>query len=205
MKYLVALLALVSCSLFAAVNPHFDEAWGSTFYVGVGDKAHGTGVQINSQCVITANHVVAEPKAKITIVDPTGKVVVAGSIKASDPVADLAVVCSQTALAGHAARIAKTMPPHYSPVFSLGFPLQNTQILTEGRYQLHGMVTADIAPGNSGGGVFDETSGQLIGLSQAIDEYATAEGDFVFPYLQTIIESPDLIVFLNQNKIEFQS
>src|ERR1700685_2007895 len=101
MKYLVSLLALVSCSLFAAANPHFDEAWGSTFYVGVGDKAHGTGVQINSRCVVTANHVVNDPQGKISLIDPTAKVVVSATVTASDPVADLAVVCSPAALNGH--------------------------------------------------------------------------------------------------------
>lgn len=202
MKFILSLLVLFSCSLLAAVNPHFDEAMGSTFYVGVG-QGHGTGVQINPKCVVTANHVVADPKEQIKLIDPTGKIVPA-SIAASDPVADLAVVCAAQKLSGHSARISESMPKRYAPIFSLGFPLQNAQILTEGRYQENSTVTADIAPGNSGGGVFDEETGQLIGLSQAIDEYASTEGNFVFPYLQTIIESPTIISFLNSHQIEHQ-
>lgn len=205
MKYLLLLVVFFSCSLSAGTNPHFDEAWGATFYVGVGEKGgHGTGVQINPNCVVTANHVVSDPQEKIKLVDPTGQVTVVGTVTASDPVVDLAVVCSPTTLYGHAAMIAKSMPPRYAPVFSLGFPLQNAQIMTEGRYQGNNTVTSNIAPGNSGGGTFNEDTGQLVGLSQAIDEYASVEGNFVFPYLQTVIPAPSIIGFLNAHQIEYQ-
>lgn len=201
MKFLLSLLVFFSCSLFA--NPHFDEARAQTYYVRVGD-GHGTGVVINSRCIITASHVVADAKTPVVIIDPSGNALGA-TIKVSDAVDDLAVVCAETNLNTPPTHIARSLPPRYEPVFALGFPLQNAQVLTEGRYQYKGLVTVDIAPGNSGGGVFDADTGQLIGLSQAIDIYTTPGGDLGFPYLQTIIPSVDIISFLDAHKIEYTS
>ena len=199
MKALLSLLLLVSSAAFA-VNPHFDEARAGTVYIGVGD-GHGTGVAINDHCALTAAHVVSGAKS-ITLIDQGGS---HPAVALSDEAVDLAVVCVASGINAKSVRIARTLPPRYTPVFSLGFPLQEAQILTEGRYQENDMVTAEIAPGNSGGGVFNEETGQLIGLSDAIDEYHNYTSDFVFPHLQTIIDSVDIIKFLDAHKVEYQS
>ena len=72
-------------------------------------------------------------------------------------------------------------------VSAIGFPLSYQWIFTHGEYQGNSTVTAASAPGNSGGGVFDE-DGHYIGLVQTIALYMSPYGALTFGHIVGIVE-----------------
>lgn len=94
------------------------------------------------------------------------------------------------------------MPPQYSTVFTIGYPLGKNNILTTGNYQGDDEITTPIAWGNSGGGVFDE-SGALIGIAIAVS-LRTIEGHvFIINHLATMTTIRDIVAFLDESQIPF--
>jgi len=196
MKALLALILLASC----ATPNHFEHARAQSFFVQTKD-GHGSGVAINEYCVLTVAHVLSSET--VILVDDNGHTTPAVT-RAVDAVHDLGVACAPTKLNAPVVRLAKTMPLRYAPVFAIGNPLTYTQILTEGRYQMNGAVSAPIAPGSSGGGVFN-ADGELIGLSDTIALYNITEGVLTFAHLQGIVEVGDIAAFLQANQISYSS
>lgn len=173
----------LAASLVTMTNPSLtveQAAAASTVRVNVG-KGHGTGVVIAKGVVITAKHVVENaPEVKVVLdngVEKPGTVLWVGSGRndvalvaaATDDVEPMPVNCARTK-AG-------------MPVFTYGYPMTLSRITTWGRVATDVPFTGEdmlldaialnlvVAPGNSGGGVFDAYG--LRGIVVAIPAFQT--------------------------------
>lgn len=208
MKALLLVLLLVGCaSTSPASSPNlFEVARNQTVKIEVNSDdgaSHGTGVLLNEYCVLTVAHVLHGMKSHIMVIDAKGNVY-PSVVRAIDERNDIGVACSEKKLLGSPAHIAKSMPDRYAPIFTIGYPLDHSEILTEGRYELHGMVSVPIAPGNSGGPMFNE-KGEVVGLADAISIYQSEIGYMAFPHLDNIVEVSDIQSFLDSNSIGYSS
>lgn len=123
----------------------------------------GSGVVLSTRCVLTAAHVAHDGLPEVTT--SSGKTFSMTSV-VSDEAEDISVLCSPVALDAPAVSFGPP-PSLYDPVFTIGFPKGRHFFLTEGRWQAGDMISADCAPGNSGGGVFD-ASGHYLGFVDAV-------------------------------------
>jgi len=144
------------------------------------DGSHGSGVVIDAEkgIVVTARHVIEDEK-KITVVLPGGAKVEAQVIAVSSEASDYAVLqIDPTVEKLHAAKVRTSAPVVGEPLTIIGFPMKLGLSVSFGR--VSSAVTAapmkeknliqmdaTVAPGNSGGGVFD-AEGRLIGLAEGI-------------------------------------
>lgn len=190
--------ALLGCVSVPEEQGVWKQAAASTVLVET-ESGLGTGVVINGRCVITAEHVVEgakEIRLKLRDRSFSGKEVAHDSSK------DISTVCADAVLGAPTATLG-TEPATYDPVFTIGFPLGFKYILTRGLYQGNGMMTAECAPGNSGGGVFDQ-AGNYVGLVDAIELYRGGENVMAFAHLCQIIGVEDIRKFLTTNHIGYQ-
>ncbi|WP_105133484.1 S1 family peptidase [Burkholderia sp. BE12] len=177
---LILLATLVACSSLVSTQR---ASVGSVVSV-MTDSGHGTGFPVSKHCVVTAEHVVdgAEKTVRIAGVD---KVEHQAQVVRQDAQLDIAVVCADKA-SMKPVRLAPRMPDRFAPVYTIGNPLIYNQIMTEGRYQGGSTITADVAPGNSGGPVFDE-NGDVIGFADALAVMMSPMGVMTFAHLATIV------------------
>lgn len=137
--------------------------------------AHGDG---ESQLLTTAHTLAPVVKQSVTVVAPPDRTPVTAQILALDLARDLALL-SAPLPAGRAARLADGA--HLvDPVWVAAFPWGRERTVIEGavsqiaapdaaleRAPIWGpvqMIDASVSYGMSGGGVFDSTSGRLVGL-----------------------------------------
>lgn len=200
MKSSVALLmvALVAC----AVVPSQREVWlgarASTVRVDV-EEGMGTGVVVSDKCIVTALHVIGDHKeATLTLGD---KKLQAKEV-AHDTTEDVSLLCAASSLNAPAATLGHE-PAIYDPVFKVGNPLGIKDILTQGQYQGDNYMTAQCAPGDSGGGVWD-AQGHLIGLVDAILLYNTGSTTLDFPHLCKLVPLSAITNLLTSNNIGYR-
>lgn len=193
------LLALLLAACASSPLQLYSHARSQTFLVTV-PSGHGSGVVINDYCVLTAGHV-ADDNTDITLTADNGKEFAAVP-RAIDKVADIAVICSAKKLDVAPVLISKAMPAQYDSVFVIGFPLDESKVLTTGQYQLNSLITAPSAPGSSGGPVFD-ADGHWVGLVDTISLYSSPVGVLTFGHMVGIIEIGPVRKFLDDNKISY--
>ncbi|WP_322037970.1 serine protease [Burkholderia cenocepacia] len=169
---LIVLATLVACTSLVSTQR---ASMGSVVSV-MTDSGHGTGFPVSKHCVVTAEHVVDGAEKTVRFAGPD-KVEHQAKVVRQDADLDIAVVCADT---------AKMTPVRFAPVYTIGNPLIYNQIMTEGRYQGGSTITADVAPGNSGGPVFDE-NGDVIGLADALAVMMSPMGVMTFAHLATIV------------------
>jgi len=196
MKWLLSLLLLAAC---ASVPPQ-QTARNSVVYVAT-DTGHGSGVVINEKCALTAAHVLDGAKEFILMGEDDAPHIAA--IAAVDTDKDIGVVCAAKSLNAPPVQMVDKMPPDWTPVFTIGFPIDKKWILTEGRYQGDSTTTTPVAPGSSGGGVFTE-DGKYVGFIDALALYSSPVGVLDFPHLATIIPVTDIRTFLDANHITYR-
>ena len=86
---------------------------------------------------------------------------------------DVALIKAITPHPVPTAKLAARMPPPYRKVLAVGCALGMPPVISEGVYTRFdrefqkGLVSAPVVPGNSGGGVFDAETGELIGITSA--------------------------------------
>ena len=191
---LLFVLLLTGC---ASLDSHFPDARSSVVWLET-ETNGGSGNLVNSRCVVTADHVVnGQTKARMLTFS---KHEYAMNVVAEDEDADIAVLCGDTDIDASVVTFAKKMPDVYTKVFTVGFPLHTPWFLTEGRYEDGDMISTEIAPGNSGGGVFDE-DGHYMGFVDALKVY---QGTYLFPHLCLIVTGEDVKDFLTANHIEYK-
>lgn len=196
----ISLLAALSGCAVPKINSLFANARAQTFLI-VTPAGHGTGVALNDHCVLTAGHVADADQ--FFVVDDTGTATAVHKAAGDDAV-DVAVLCADIPLQAKPVTLARAMPEQYAPVFTIGYPLNISRVLTIGHYELDGYVSAPVAPGNSGGGVFNE-QGQYIGFVDTISAYPARGGIMAFPHLVGIVEVGAIRKFLDDNKITYTS
>jgi S1-C subfamily serine protease len=194
--YLAIAFLLVGCAVVPQQNVSFMQARASTIEVDDLSGSHGTGVMVNEYCAVTAAHV-ADRDVVLGTVQSGHQY---GMIRrAYDDAQDVAAICATVPVEAPPVTFGPT-PATYDPVFTVGFPLMFHDFLTEGRWQDNNSISADCAPGNSGGGVFN-ASGQDVGFVDAIAAYDHAK--YVFPHLCVVAPSPVITAFLDKNGIHY--
>lgn len=189
MKALLLCLLLIGC---ATIVNHFDEARSTTVLVRT--DGHGSGNIINDNCIVTAEHVV-HGFTTATVMTSDEKTYLLKVVKA-DENRDVAYLCSPQKLNGNHIVFARHDPVTYSHVFTIGFPLGGKWFMTEGKYQGDDMISAECAPGNSGGGVFND-EGKYIGMVDAI----MTEGGHYYSQLCAIVPASEVRAFLDEHHV----
>lgn len=190
MKRLVGLilsLALVGCSVVDLVPQNLQNLDDVSYAVVTAEnEAFCSATKIGYETLLTAQHCTNFPE-KLHIRDRYGNVIKAEVIKSSTE-HDLALLAAP--VDGPNAYLGQK-PQRWTEVFVVGFPSGLAKFLTKGEWQgevmikegetnkFYGMISAPIAPGNSGGGVFQFQNGRwyLVGVAQAVS--VTALGGFV--------------------------
>lgn len=153
------------------------------------EAGSGSGVVINKECVVTAAHVVtADQQAKVTL--GNGDVVMMTPVPIKTD-ADIAVLCTDHDMRVDPAYIAHQMPEPYEPVYAYGFPLHTPKYFSSGIYEGGDATSIPVAPGMSGGGVYD-AAGHLIGLVDSHEVYTSEFGVFGYGYLSHIVTLHDI-------------
>lgn len=206
--FVLAILLLSGCASIPNDTDGFMRARASTVHIqaknkGVADGA-GTGVVLNSNCVLTAAHVLQD-ETEFRIETDNGDYWFASMKDAIiDSDIDVGVLCRQDQmLNAPPVHIASKMPALYSRVFTIGYPLNYSKVMTEGRYMGNSLVTAQAGPGNSGGGVFSDD--QYIGFCDTIAMYRAEYGVLGFPHLEGIVEIGQIRAFLDIHHIPYTS
>lgn len=198
MKVLLMALLLAGC---ATPPPSQHDVWmkarTETVQV-VASDGEGTGVVVSDRCVLTVAHVA--DKDTVAVVTASGKHYVMKRV-AYDSASDVAAVCADTPIDSPKASLGPS-PATYDSVFTIGFPLGQKFILTEGRWQGGDMITAQCAPGNSGGGVFDG-SGRVIGLVDTVLTYEVRKSLNIFPHLCGIVNLASITALLDRAHVEY--
>lgn len=153
------------------------------------ENASGSGVVVSDKCVLTAAHVIeADKQAKVTL--DNGDVVMMDSVKITTD-ADIAVLCSDKSLHVRPAIVASGMPEQYTPVYAYGYPLHTPKYFASGLYQGGDATSLPVAPGMSGGGVYD-AQGHLIGLVDSHEIYPSEFGVLSYGYVSHIVTLHDI-------------
>jgi len=156
------------------------------------DSEQGSGVVIGKKCVLTVAHVVAGGTG-LKIQSENGSPMFDATTIFQDDDLDVAVICSKQPLGLTPAKFAAKEPAIYDEVYEEGFPFGVAKVLTVGRWQGDDYITAESAPGNSGGGVFNN-NGELVGLTDAI---VGAQGH-LFPHLTVIVDTWTILPLLTK-------
>lgn len=153
------------------------------------ENRSGSGVVVSDKCVLTAAHVVeADKQAKVTL--DNGDVVMMDSVKITTE-ADIAVLCSDKSLHVRPVVIASGMPAQYTPVYAYGYPLHTPKYFASGLYQGGDATSIPVAPGMSGGGVYD-AQGHLIGLVDSHEVHRVGFAVLSYGYLSHIVTLHDI-------------
>lgn len=192
MKRILLLTLLLPLLGWAANIETYQAANQSSVRVYTQD-GHGTGVVLTDHCILTAQHVVE--KAAFIKAETIDGTFVPLLVQKQSKDLDLAVLCTRQDLK-QKVKLAAHEPQQYEEVFVIGYPLAAEQFLTEGRWQKDGFISAECAPGNSGGGVFN-SAGQLVGIVDAIAAY----GKNVFPHLCLVIPIGTVTTWLGDDYV----
>lgn len=195
-------LLLAGCSTHAYLDDNsetYGDAVSASLLLGNEDM-HGSATAINDYCAVTVKHIVKDAKNLVLTNHKGQDHKVTKSYVAE--YSDLAVVCADEKLNARVVSLRKEMPDAYTPVFVVGNPLSFTEIVTAGIYQGRDMITAQIAWGNSGGGVF-ESQGYLIGVVSAMAVQKIDGKIYIFPHLGVMTTNRDILPFLDENKIDY--
>lgn len=196
---LIALLFVLLAACASLPSTHFSSALDSTVYLETSDGS-GTGVVISDHCVLTVQHVADQPTIQATT---HAQHTVTMNVVATDVARDIAVACSSDTLVATVARLARKAPDLYAPLFTIGYPLAFREFLTQGLYEGSDKMSVPTAPGNSGGGVWDD-SGRVVGLVDAIAVYPINGHAAAFPHLAMMVTIADIRDFLDTNHIAYQ-
>lgn len=188
----VALLMLVSSVCLGAPLATYQAANQSSVRVYTQD-GHGTGVVLTDHCILTAQHVIE--KAAFIKAEQVDGTMVPLLVQKQSKDLDLAVLCTKQELK-NVVKVAAHEPQQYEEVFVIGYPLGASEFLTEGRWQKDNFISAECAPGNSGGGVFN-SAGELVGIVDAIAAY----GKMVFPHLCLVIPIGTVTTWLGDDYV----
>jgi len=207
--FVLAILLLTGCASIQTDTGVFMRARASTVHIqaknakGVADGS-GTGVVLNANCVLTAGHVLQDETEFRITTDKDDFWFASAKDAIIDEDIDVGVLCRQDqTLNAQPVRIANKMPALYSRVFTIGYPLGYSKVMTEGRYMGNALVTAQAGPGNSGGGVFSDDL--YIGFCDTIAMYRAEYGVLGFPHLEGIVEIDQIRAFLAIHHIPFTS
>lgn len=193
MKLIALGMALLMGCTTVPTN-HYSAMRASTVKLVSGD-ATGTGVVVDENCIVTAFHVVSEGKISA---HTAGGTTYDAKIRASNPDADVAVVCAEKALDAPAAKIAAKAPQIYAQLCTMGFPLNTDYYLTCGLFEGGDRYSAPTAPGNSGGGVWND-AGEIVGLADAIAVYGT----MAFPHMAMMVVRSDIVNLLDKAHVKY--
>jgi len=196
------LTLILLCAISACVSvPRYQEAKTQAVMIE-SDTEAGSGVVLNEHCVLTAAHVMGEAQDFAVLTSEEKRYEM--HPRAKDDKADIGVICAKEDLHIAPVIFASRMPNQWDPVFTIGYPLQNRFVLTEGKWQENDLVTIPDAPGNSGGGVWDADN-HYIGFVDAIAIYDLKGAALIdFPHLTQIVDITDIMSFLNNNHIHFR-
>ncbi|MQB00679.1 MAG: trypsin-like serine protease [Actinobacteria bacterium] len=169
--------ALASCAPISPSSAQFEQSRSQSVrievYYGDGDETGGLGsgviVANEGRLVLTAKHVTEGAQKIVVALDDRTKY--EGTVVWAAKDADLALIklkgCGK--LPEEPTLRVRTDPQLGEPIYVIGNPLGVHAILTQGHVaseRIDGgdlFVDVSIAPGNSGGGVFD-ANGKLIGI-----------------------------------------
>lgn len=197
--FLLLMLSLLSSC--ASVDPAitYRSTLASVIRIDT-DNSLGSGVVINTHCILTAKHVADDPLPQtFTTQDGKEHKIIR---KVSAEYSDMAVECTDDTLTAPPVHIRRTMPEMYTNVFVIGYPLGIPNTLTTGVYEGDDRISAPIAFGNSGGGAFDP-AGNLIGVVVAMAVKQVEGYVFAFPHLSVITTIRDIVPFLDANHIPY--
>lgn len=210
MKAFVCLILLLAgCASLPDSTDVFMHSRQSVVYIQAKDAAGmpesaGTGVVLNDHCILTAGHVLEDGKDFRITLENDSYWYASDRDAIIDKDIDVGVLCTDSVLDAPPVRIANKMPVVYSRVFTIGYPLSYSKVLTEGRYMGNALVTASAAPGNSGGGIFS-MEGVYIGFCDTIALYRQPVGVMTFGHLDGIVETGQIRAFLAIHHIPFTS
>lgn len=175
---IVLALALIGGAAVSASMQQRDDA-GSVVHVVVPNVGFGTGFYIGGGQFVTAAHVVADGVYQVTL--RAGALSFTGNVLWVDEKRDVAVLQAEPPSPMPMAKLTcdgRADAEVGTPVHSIGYPLNLGLVETWGRVaggvvkiedisQRELVTNLTIAPGNSGGPVFDD-QGEVIGMSDAI-------------------------------------
>lgn len=179
--------------VFASTQPRYQP---ENSVVEVSDATgHGSGFYIGGGRYITAGHVGETVGNKMTLkFEHNGTVEeITGFVTWVDKATDTAMIVGEQADGMEPANLACGVPddPIGTPIVSIGYPLflglthawgkVAGPVAVRGNDKIKGLITdLTIAPGNSGGPVFDNR-GYVVGLSDSIPIVHTMMGALTFP------------------------
>ena len=177
----------------------------------------GSGTLISGDVVLTAAHVVRACEDKdifVAVFSEDGKVVkLSAQAMAVSDERDLAVLAVNTKTklphVKLATKEAAANIPVLSPVYAVGFPTGAGPYLTRGdlvnKREPHAMfqdcwfVSSPIIFGNSGGGLFDPATGELIGVPVAI---RISGGTTPVTHMGVVIPGHHIVEWLEEIKVK---
>tara|TARA_R110002094_G_scaffold43628_2_gene55677 strand:- start:1788 stop:2465 length:678 start_codon:yes stop_codon:yes gene_type:complete len=190
-------LTVVQSYLNTAVQVVVSDALGNSLGWGSGTIIKSDDTSI---VVLTAKHVVKTPpqvKAFCHVIIGGIRSNAATTISLHDK-KDAAIL-----VIPHAKKEATSpiglMPPPLTMVVTAGFPIQNDLIVSQGLLNFRSisepdlwLCTANIAPGNSGAGVFVKDTGELIGISIAVATYVNGFNRQLITYMHLMLPLDDI-------------
>jgi S1-C subfamily serine protease len=179
-------------------NPYM-QARATTVLVNNLKGSIGTGNVVNDKCVLTAAHVADQDI--VDLVTASDKEFIAMRV-AHDEAEDIAVVCATVTLDAPAVSIGPD-PATYDPVFTIGYPKGRHLFLTTGQWEDDDTISADCAPGNSGGGVFDMTD-HYVGFVDAVAITLVNKSPNLIYHICDIVGTKAITKFLDTNHIQYQ-
>ena len=154
----------------------------------------GTGAVVNDHCIVSATHVFHGEDAHAEFSTNNGKTFPV-TYGLGDDSTDIAVACTDKHIGVPWVTFATHDPDQWSPVYTIGFPLGENWVKTEGEWQDKTVVTVLTAPGNSGGPVFT-ADGVYIGFVDSIDIYQ----NMAFTHMTNIVKYADIKAMLTALK-----
>lgn len=137
------------------------------------DNGHGSGTVISADgLIVTANHVTADcPNMRAVFSD--GTELPASLVASGAPGLDVSFI-DVDAHNLPFAKVSAALPTRGEAIFTFGWPLKLGRVVTFGHVASEGAITPgddgprlildlSIAPGNSGGGVFN-SAGEIVGI-----------------------------------------
>lgn len=195
---LVAALLLAGCA--SVPSSPYSAARGSTVKVETATGL-GTGVVLTDKCVLTAAHVVDQPVQTITT--DSGKQFVMHTL-ALDNIIDVAVVCADTQLDAKPVTLRSTDLNQYEAIFTIGFPLGLSKVMSSGFFDSGEQMTMTVAPGNSGGGIFDYRS-RYVGFVDTLSLYRVDENRIPVYHLSQMVTAKTIAEYLTAQHIAYTS
>lgn len=190
----VAMVAALFFASFTPIHPpHPSKIASSMVYVAIGDEgAHGSGVHIGNGLVLTAAHVADDPEVKgdLSIVDSLGakhsvetlwvnhKYDVA-LLRMTDPkkVNESEVSCRYLNLGEKLSFSGNPLDLHNITTFG---NIADPEIMQVGPWAEVYTVSAQLAPGMSGGPAFDK-DGYVVGINVGL--IATKAGNYALSFI----------------------